>query len=140
MLLEYMLHLIAHIQSISRQVVDLPFCALPVTSTADTSVYHCRLLLYLFCILCSNNACVQINPIELSEYSHSLCSSLSLTYLNWHIFEYRPKETLTYTLVVVSSPALYGYPSSEGDIVAGCELKISFGTHRWKHEDWKSMT
>ena len=50
------------------------------------------------------------------------------------------KETLTYTLAVISSPALYEYPSSEGGIVAEYEPRTFSGIHRWKHEDWMSMT
>ena len=49
------------------------------------------------------------------------------------------KETLTYTLAVILSPALYEYPSSEGGIVVGCVPRTFFGIHRWKHEDWMSM-
>ena len=34
------------------------------------------------CILYSYNVCIQINLMELSEYTHSLCSSYSLINLN----------------------------------------------------------
>ena len=50
------------------------------------------------------------------------------------------KETLTYTSAVISSPALYEYPLSEGYIVAGCEPRTFSGIHLWKHEVWMLMT
>ena len=50
------------------------------------------------------------------------------------------KETLTYTLAVILSPALYEYPLSVEGIAAECGLRTSSGIHQWKHEDWMSMT
>jgi hypothetical protein len=40
------------------------------------------------------------------------------------------KETLTYTLAVISSLALYEYPSSVEGIVAECGLRTFSGIHR----------
>ena len=76
-------------------------------------------------LLNTENACIQITP---------------QIYLNTNYFEQGSTETLTYTLAVISSPALYGYPSNEGGIVAGCGPSTFSGIHRWKHEDWMSMT
>ena len=50
--------------------------------------------------------------------------------LNNHVGWFASKETLTYTLAVISSLALYEYPSSVEGIVAECGLRIFFGIHR----------
>lgn len=55
--------------------------------------------------------------------------------VSYHISKFASKETLTYTLVAISSPALCECLSSEGCIVVGCEPSTFSGIHLWKHED-----
>ena len=45
-------------------------------------------------------------------------------------FEYGSKETLTYTLAVILSPALYEYPLSVEGIAAECGLRTFSGIHQ----------
>ena len=45
--------------------------------------------------------------------------------------EYSSKGTLTYTLVVISNPALCECLSSEGDIVEECAQRTFSGIHRY---------
>ena len=71
--------------------------------------------------------------IDLETHGMFICSITEARVLS-------DKETMTYTLAAISSPALYGYPSNEGGIVAGCGSRTFSGIHRWKHEDWMSMT
>ena len=66
-------------------------------------------------------------------YLSILCLFVSITYKM--ITRLTSKETLTYTLAVISSPALCECLSSEGCIVAGCEPSTFSGIHLWKHED-----
>ena len=61
-------------------------------------------------------------------YLSILCLFVSITYKM--ITRLTSKETLTYTLAVISSPALYEYPSSEGGIVEGCGARIFSEIHR----------
>ena len=61
-------------------------------------------------------------------YLSILCLFVSITYKM--ITRLTSKETLTYTLAVISSPALYEYPSSGGGIVEGCGARIFFEIHR----------
>lgn len=60
--------------------------------------------------------------------------------IGYHVDLFTSKETLTYRLEVISSLALYEYPSNVGGIVDGCEPRTFSEIHRWKHEDWISMT
>ena len=61
-------------------------------------------------------------------YLSILCLFVSITYKM--ITRLTSKETLTYTLAVISSPALYEYPSSGGGIVEGCGARIFSEIHR----------
>ena len=60
-------------------------------------------------------------------YLSILCLFVSITYKM--ITRLTSKETLTYTLAVISSPALYEYPSSGGGIVEGCGARIFSEIH-----------
>ena len=61
-------------------------------------------------------------------YLSILCLFVSITYKM--ITRLTSKETLTYTLAVISSLALYEYPSSVEGIVDECGLKTFSGIHR----------
>ena len=84
-----------------------------------------------------------LSPILIKNLLNTENASIQKTpqiYLNTNFFEHGSTETLTYTLAVISSLALYEYPSSVEGIVAECGLRTFSGIHRWKHEDWMSMT
>ena len=61
-------------------------------------------------------------------YLSILCLFVSITYKM--ITRLTSKETLTYTLAVISSLALYEYPLSVEGIVDECGLKTFSGIHR----------
>ena len=65
-----------------------------------------------------------------SSYSYGIVSNLKADCT---------KETLPYTLAALSGPVLSECPSNEGDIVEGCEPRISSGIHQLKHGHWMSM-